>query len=82
MVQFGYDIIEHGQIIGGDFLKFVITYDNRIQGQDMYAYSEGEAIQKAKKYIAEIYHEYMDRHIPINFTPWKDKNKWNIRIYN
>jgi hypothetical protein len=79
MNKFGYDEV-NGIVIGGFDIAFIVTYDNIPQSQKMYAESEEEAIKMSREYIKNPYAEY--RNLSVSLTPWKDKNKWDVRIYN
>jgi len=73
MVKWGYDDV-NGIIVGGNELHGRIFYDNRQQGNDLYADSENELKTIANDKIESLKKEYAG-------ICYCDGKEWELRIY-
>lgn len=74
--QAGYDDV-HGVVVGGDYVPWVVAYDERPQSQKQYAANDDEAIAAGKALIAELKAKYCGE--PCHLYP--DASKWTVRLF-
>jgi len=74
MMKFGYDDV-NGFVFGGNSYHGKLFYDNRQQGNDLYADTETELITLAEEKVKQYKTEYAG-------ICYNNGKEWTLRIYN